>query len=126
MRGIQKDYYTSAVENETSRVRRKGHRALFRSAQTNINYPRKEEYYMRCMAVAKAYVLIAAEMGFESEMLEELKAIPEVKEAHHVYGVYNIILRIDTETMDHLKETISGKIGRIDKVRSTLTMIVYD
>ena len=94
--------------------------------ETKINYPRKEEYYMRCIALVKAYVLIAAEKGFESEMLEELKAIPEVKEAHHVYGVYDIILRIDAETMEQLKDTISLKIERIDKVQSTITMIIYD
>ena len=76
--------------------------------------------------MTEAYVLIASEMGFESEMLEELKAIPEVKEAHHVYGVYDIILRIDAENMEQLKETVSSEIERIDKVQSTLTMIIYD
>jgi DNA-binding Lrp family transcriptional regulator len=41
-----------------------------------------------------------------------------------VYGVYDIIARIETGTMQDLKDTISWKIRRLDKVRSTLTMIV--
>ena len=74
--------------------------------------------------MATAFVLINAEIGSESEVLKDLNAITEVKEAHMVYGVYDIIARIETETMQNLKDTISWKIRRLDKVRSTLTMIV--
>ena len=75
--------------------------------------------------MATAFVMINAEIGFESEVLEELKAIPEIKEAHLVYGVYDIITRLETDIMQDLKDTISQKIRRIEKIRSTLTMIVY-
>ena len=74
--------------------------------------------------MATAFVLINAEIGAENEVLEDLKAIQEVKEAHMVYGVYDIITRVDAETLQDLKDTISFKIRRLDKVRSTLTMIV--
>jgi DNA-binding Lrp family transcriptional regulator len=69
-------------------------------------------------------VLINAEIGAESDVLKGLKDIPEVKESHMVYGVYDIIARIQTDTMQELKDIISWKIRRLDKVRSTLTMIV--
>ena len=71
-----------------------------------------------------AFLLINTEIGAESEVLKGLKDIKEVKEAHMVYGVYDIIARIETETMQELKDIISWKIRRLDKVRSTLTMIV--
>jgi DNA-binding Lrp family transcriptional regulator len=74
--------------------------------------------------LATAFVLINAEIGSESEVLKGLKDINEVKEAYMVYGVYDIIARIQTETMQELKDIISWKIRRLDKVRSTLTMIV--
>ncbi len=74
--------------------------------------------------MATAFVLINAEIGSESEVLKGLKVIGEVKEAYMVYGVYDIIARIQTETMQELKDIISWKIRRLDKVRSTLTMIV--
>ena len=57
-------------------------------------------------------------------MLKNIKAIPEVQEAHIIYGAYDIIAKIETETMQDLKEIISWKIRRQDKVRSMLTMIV--
>jgi len=68
--------------------------------------------------------LINVEIGSEDEVLRGLKPISEVKEAHLVYGVYDIIARIETETMQELKDAVSWKIRRVDKVRSTLTMIV--
>lgn len=74
--------------------------------------------------MATAFVLINAEIGSENDVLKDLKAIEEIKEAHMVYGVYDIIARVQTETMQQLKDTISWKIRRLDKVRSTLTMIV--
>ncbi len=74
--------------------------------------------------MATAFGLINAEISSESEVLKDLTAISEVKEAHMVYGVYDIIARVTTETMQDLKDTISWKIRRLDKVRSTLTMIV--
>lgn len=74
--------------------------------------------------MATAFVLINAEIGAESEVLNGLNDVSEVKEAHMVYGVYDIIARIETETMQDLKDIISWKIRRLDKVRSTLTMIV--
>lgn len=74
--------------------------------------------------MATAFVLINAEIGAEAEVLKGLKDIKEVREAHMVYGVYDIIARIETDTMQELKDIISWKIRRLDKVRSTLTMIV--
>lgn len=74
--------------------------------------------------MATAFVLINAEIGAEAEVLSELKPIPEVREAHLVYGVYDIIAVVDTSTLQELKDTIGFKIRRLDKVHSTLTMIV--
>ncbi len=74
--------------------------------------------------MATAYILISIEIGAEGEVLKSLKPVSEIKEAHLVYGVYDIIARVETETMQELKDTVSWKIRRIDKVRSTLTMIV--
>jgi DNA-binding Lrp family transcriptional regulator len=71
-----------------------------------------------------AFVLINSELGQETDVLNRLKELKEVKEAHMVYGVYDIIARIETETMQELKDVMSWKIRRLDKVRSTLTMIV--
>ena len=71
-----------------------------------------------------AFVLINAEIGSESEVLQALKKVSNVKEAYAVYGVYDIIAKVEAETMDKLKDIVTWNIRRLDKVRSTLTMIV--
>ncbi|MCD6530081.1 Lrp/AsnC ligand binding domain-containing protein [Candidatus Bathyarchaeota archaeon] len=73
-----------------------------------------------------AFALINAEIGAESEVLKALKNIEGVVEAYTVYGVYDIIAKITANTMDKLKEIITWKIRKLDKVRSTLTMIVIE
>jgi len=73
-----------------------------------------------------AFVLINAEIGGETEVIEELKKLENVKEAYLVYGVYDIIAKAEAESMEKLKEIITWKIRRLDKVRSTLTMIVME
>ncbi|MBS7626517.1 MAG: Lrp/AsnC ligand binding domain-containing protein [Candidatus Bathyarchaeia archaeon] len=73
-----------------------------------------------------AYVLVNAEIGFEGEVLKDIKKIPNVKEAYVVYGVYDIVAKVEAGTMDELKEIVAWKIRRLDKVRSTLTMIIVE
>lgn len=70
-----------------------------------------------------AFVLINAEIGAENEVLQALKKISNVKEAYMVYGVYDIVAKVEADTMDKLKDIVTWQIRRLDKVRSTLTMI---
>lgn len=73
-----------------------------------------------------AYVLINCDLGSEEEILKEIKKLPEVVEVSGVYGVYDIIAKLQADSMDKLRETITWKVRRVDKVRSTLTMIVIE
>jgi DNA-binding Lrp family transcriptional regulator len=73
-----------------------------------------------------AYVLINCDLGSEEEIIKEIKKLSEAVEVNGVYGVYDIIAKIRSDTMDKLRETITWHVRRIDKVRSTLTMIVIE
>ncbi len=73
-----------------------------------------------------AFVLVNAEIGSEDEVLEELKGTEGVVGAWIVYGVYDIVAKIEADSMDRLKEVITTNIRGLENVRSTLTMIVVD
>ena len=73
-----------------------------------------------------AIVLINAESGAENDIFEKLKAIPQVSEVYIVYGVYDLVAKVEADSMDSLKEVVSSTIRRIPKVKSTLTMIVME
>ena len=76
--------------------------------------------------MAIAFVLINTETGSEQEVLDELKKIDAVKESYLVFGVYDIVAKIGADTMDKLKEIVTWTIRRVDKVGSTLTMIIIE
>jgi len=73
-----------------------------------------------------AFVLINTEIGSESAVLKTLKGVEGVLESHAVYGVYDVVAKITADTMDKLKEVVTWRVRRLDKVRSTLTMIVVE
>jgi DNA-binding Lrp family transcriptional regulator len=76
--------------------------------------------------LTSAYVLINTEIGSEEDVLSQLKQIPLVKEAHLVYGVYDIVALVEAPDLDKLKEAVTWKVRKLDKVRSTLTMIIVE
>ncbi|HEX6067400.1 MAG TPA: Lrp/AsnC ligand binding domain-containing protein [Nitrososphaera sp.] len=73
-----------------------------------------------------AYVLINCDLGSEDDIIRELKKMPETVEVSGVYGVYDIIAKVSSDSMEKLRETITWHVRKIDKVRSTLTMIVIE
>ena len=70
----------------------------------------------------KAYVLLTIDIDSKRDTRDSLKEIPEVKEAHQLYGVYDLIIRVEAETMTELKDLIN-RIRDIEKIRSTLSLI---
>ena len=60
-----------------------------------------------------AYVLINCDLGSEEEIIREIKKLPETVEVSGVYGVYDIIARISSDSMDKLRETITWHVRRI-------------
>ncbi len=74
-----------------------------------------------------AFVLINTEIGSSiAGILKDLKKVEGVDEAFAVYGVYDVIARVRAESMDKLNEIVTWHIRTLDKVRTTLTMIVVD
>ncbi len=73
-----------------------------------------------------AFVLINTEIGSEDELKKEITKISNVKEAHVVDGVYDVVAKVEAESLEKLKEIVTWTIRRLNGVRSTLTMIVME
>jgi DNA-binding Lrp family transcriptional regulator len=74
----------------------------------------------------RAFVLLNVETGSEDNVLKHLKQIGVVEEAYVSYGVYDLIIKVKSETMEELKEAVTHKIRTIKQVRSTLTLIMME
>ena len=70
-----------------------------------------------------AYILINCNMGSEESVINDLKSIPGVKNVNGVFGAYDIIVEVQTLTVDKLRETITMKIRKISGTRTTLTLM---
>ncbi|MGC8558678.1 MAG: Lrp/AsnC ligand binding domain-containing protein [Nitrososphaeria archaeon] len=73
-----------------------------------------------------AFVLLTVEPGKEEEVLNKLKTLPEIQEAHRVYGVYDTVVKVNAPTPEKLKEIITWKVRKVENVKSTLTMLVVE
>lgn len=74
----------------------------------------------------KALVLMNAEMGYENKLVDQLKKTPNVSEVYAVYGVYDVMVKVEADSMEQLRDAISTGLRRIDGVKSTLTMIIVE
>jgi len=78
------------------------------------------------------YILLNSDLGSDVEIIKKIKEILDTEgksiqyEVQGVYGVYDIVVKISSDSMDHLRNIITNKIRKIDKVYSTLTMMVIE
>ena len=73
-----------------------------------------------------AYILLNTEIGAENYVIKALKKIDGVKEAHTLWGVYDIIAHVQAENMDKLKYIITRHVDKVGKINSKLTMIINE
>jgi DNA-binding Lrp family transcriptional regulator len=73
-----------------------------------------------------AFVFINSEPKAMPFVLEEVKKIREVDESAMVYGNFDIMAKVRTETMKNLKQVISWRIRTLPKVLSTVTTLVVE
>ncbi len=73
--------------------------------------------------MSSAYVLINCDIGSEEDVISHLKTIDGVKEVHGTFGVYDIMVKIESDNHDTLRDTITWKIRKIKTIRSTLTLM---
>jgi len=76
------------------------------------------------VTMQKAYVLLTAGLCREKEMRDEMNTIPEIKEIHRVLGVYDLILLVEADSQDSLKQVIQQRIRSLDSVHGIITMVV--
>ena len=73
----------------------------------------------------KAYVLLNTELGKEPEVVQAMKGTIEIKNIYSLYGIYDILVEVEAETMEKVKEVVFNRIRRLDQVKSTITLITY-
>ena len=74
----------------------------------------------------EAFVCINASPDSVDQLLIQLRACKEIKEAFRVHGVYDIITKVTAETLEDLSNIIDTRIKRLSEVQNTLSMLTMN
>jgi DNA-binding Lrp family transcriptional regulator len=72
----------------------------------------------------RAFVLINTNPGTETVLQSELKKVEGIVGVYLVYGVYDMVVVIETESEEQLKDIVFSRIRTLKYLRSTLTLNV--
>ena len=61
-------------------------------------------------------------LGEEKEVVQELKKIVGIKEAHGTFGLYDIVAQIECTTDEKIQEIVTQKIRKIPKIQTSMTL----
>ena len=70
-----------------------------------------------------AYVLLNCELGAETDLIEKLKEIEQVKDVFETIGTHDMMVKLEAENFEKIREIVSWNIQKLDKIRSTSTLI---
>lgn len=69
-----------------------------------------------------SFILLNCELGKEEEVSQQLGKIEKIKEIHRMYGAYDIVVKVKTDSDSELNSIILDKVRKIPHIRSTLTL----
>ncbi len=73
-----------------------------------------------------AYVMLNCELGAEAEIIEKLKELEEVKDVFETIGTHDMLVKLQADNFEKIREIVSWNIQKLPKVRSTSTLIKKD
>lgn len=70
-----------------------------------------------------AYVLAKVETGKEREVLNSLKSARRLKKASLTYGMYDLCIEAQFETMEELDNFVFNVLRKIPGIEETVTLV---
>jgi DNA-binding Lrp family transcriptional regulator len=74
-------------------------------------------------SIESAYIMINCEVGSESSVMEQLKSIPGIKEVRGVFGNYDVLVKIQAQSIESLRDVITYGIRKIPQICCTTTIM---
>jgi DNA-binding Lrp family transcriptional regulator len=73
--------------------------------------------------VVESYTLARIKPSKDLDAYNKIKELKEVKDVVTTYGEYDIIIKIEVETLDELDDFVFNKLRTINGVEATTTLI---
>ncbi|UCH31670.1 MAG: Lrp/AsnC ligand binding domain-containing protein [Candidatus Bathyarchaeota archaeon] len=74
----------------------------------------------------EAYILLRIKPGTDRSVLRSVQKLQQVSEMDTVYGEYDLLMKIQVETMEALDALIFDTVRTIKGVERTTTLIVIE
>lgn len=71
------------------------------------------------------YVLIMCKHESMTSVINQLNEIDVVKEATLVDGPWRIVVKLQSASLDHLRNAIQWKLRKMEGIESTLSLVEY-
>jgi len=72
------------------------------------------------------YVMLNCELGAEAEIIEKLKELEQVTDVFETIGTHDMLVKLQADNFEKIRELVSWNIQKLPKVRSTSTLIKKD
>jgi len=76
--------------------------------------------------MVSAVVLVNTNSGSQDKVIENLKLVEGVEEAHALYGVYDLMIKIHALSLEKLKDIVRFRIKQEAGVTRSLTLMIVD
>ncbi len=73
-----------------------------------------------------AYVMLNCDLGAEAEIIEKLKELEQVIDVFETIGTHDMLVKLQADNFEKIREIVSWNIQKLPKVRSTSTLIKKD
>ncbi len=73
-----------------------------------------------------AYVMLNCDLGAEAEIIEKLKELEQVADVFETIGTHDMLVKLQADNFEKIREIVSWNIQKLPKVRSTSTLIKKD
>ena len=70
-----------------------------------------------------AYVMLNCDLGAEAKIIEELKELEQVVDVFETIGTHDMLVKLQAENFEKVREIVSRNIQQLKNVRSTATLI---
>jgi DNA-binding Lrp family transcriptional regulator len=71
----------------------------------------------------EAYVLLNVDYKQQKNIIDQAKKVPSVKEVKTVYGIYDILILLESESMQEIKNAIDVDLHKIDGINNLTSLI---
>jgi len=76
--------------------------------------------------MVSALILVNTDIAGKENVLQRIKQVSGVEEAHALYGVYDFLIKVSANSIDRLREIIKYNLTQLVGIVTILTLIIVE